>query len=282
MPELPEVETIVRQLNKAVKGQKIENIEVKVEKLFKGNPKDIIGEKIIEIDRRSKILIFKLTHNFLLIHLKMTGQLIYIPKGSKHIIVGGHPEKAYEQPLPHKHTHIIFHLSGGTLYFNDMRKFGWAKVLKKEDDLKKEVKDLGPEYNWPEFTQEYLTKALSRRQIPIKTALLNQSIISGLGNIYSDEVLFCASIRPTHKANSLNSKQIKSIYNCIPLIFEEAIRYGGTSKKDYLHITGEKGTYYEYTKIYDKAGRPCKKCKTIVQKVKINGRTSSFCPNCQT
>lgn len=301
MPELPEVETIRRGLEKELVGQRILAVEVRTPKLFRGDPQDLKGQQIEEISRRAKMLIWKLSNKFLAVHLKMTGQLIFVPKmelGASdsvpalaqppvaspkfQLLVGGHPDKNYSLELPHKHTHVIFSLEKGKLYYNDLRKFGWLKICNRADEVKTLVEKLGPEYDWPEFSLEYLDKKLMNRpKITIKQALLDQSIIAGLGNIYTDEVLFCARIRPERAASTLNQTELIQIHACIPEVLKIALKHGGTSMKDFRHVDGGWGSYLKFAKVYGRKKQPCLVCGHEIETKKIGSRTSCFCPNCQ-
>ncbi len=282
MPELPEVETIRRGLKESLVGHKILSVEVRAPKLFIGDSERLVGQTVLEIERRAKIMVWKLSKQFLLIHLKMTGQLIFIPKEGKHYIVGGHPDKNYSLDLPHKHSHVIIEFDHGTLYYNDLRKFGWIKVIDSEEEIKPHVEKFGPEYDWPEFTLEYFKKALNRRpKTTIKQALLDQTIIAGLGNIYSDEVLFLAKVLPDRKIASLSDKEITEIYKNIPKVLNLSLKHGGTSAKDYRKSDGSMGTYLVVANVYGRAKQPCKVCGTPIESKKIAARTSAYCPKCQ-
>lgn len=282
MPEMPEVETIRLGLKKKLIGQTIRSVNVRVSKLFFGQPETIVDQKVLEIERRAKVLIWKLSKHYLLMHLKMTGQLIYVPKKGDGLVVGGHPEKGYTLDLPHKYTHVIFELDQGTLYFNDLRKFGWIKVIDTIEAIKPHVATLGPEFDWPEFTLEYFIKKLAKRgRITIKQALLDQTILAGLGNIYADETLFCAKILPTRKVAELKPNEIETIYMCIPKILKDSLKHGGTSSQHYRQADGSMGTYLKVAKVYKREGLPCKICQTPIVRIKISGRSSHFCPNCQ-
>lgn len=281
MPELPEVETIRKGLEKVLIGQKVSSVDVRVKKLFHGNPTELKTQTITEINRRAKILIIQLSKSVLLIHLKMTGQLIYLPKKGEPV-VGGHPDKVYSMNLPHKHTHIIFVLSKGTLFYNDLRKFGWIKMFPDLESAKDHFAKLGTEYTWPEYTLMYLKEKLSRRQnITIKQALLEQSLVAGMGNIYADETLFITKIRPTRKVSSLTQAEIKRIYVTIPKVFNLSLRHGGTSAKDYVQPDGKMGTYLKVANVYKREGEPCKICGEPIERTKISGRSSHYCSNCQ-
>jgi len=282
MPELPEVETIKRGLSKELIGQKLSSVDVRVPKLFNGFPEMIIGQRVLDIDRRAKILIWKLEKNYVVMHLKMTGQLIYIPNKNQNWVVGGHPDKAYVADLPHKYTHLIFQFDDGTLYFNDLRKFGWVKVLNSTEELEPLVAGLGPEYDWPEYTLEYLQSKLARRGgITIKQALLDQTLVAGVGNIYADEALFLSKIHPRRKVSDLSGKDVAALYKNIPKVFETSLSHGGTSSQHYRKHDGSKGNYLEFANVYKREGLPCKVCGTPIERIKIAGRSSHFCPKCQ-
>ncbi len=281
MPELPEVETIRRGLNKSLVGQKIIRVNVRIPKLFSGFPEMLAGQRVLEIERRAKMLIWKLDKSYLMIHLKMTGQLIYVPKKGE-MVIGGHPDKLYSLDLPHKHTHVIFDFENGTLYFNDLRKFGWIKVMADPEQIKTAVKEVGPEYDWPEFTLQYFKKKLEKRKtITIKQVLLDQSIVAGIGNIYADETLFCAKVLPRRKITSLSAAEIERIFSCIPKVLNLSLKHGGTSSRNYLQSDGSMGTYLKVANVYKREGEPCKVCGTPIERVKIAGRSSHFCPHCQ-
>ena len=281
MPELPEVETIRKGLEKVLIGQKVSSVDVRAKKLFHGNPDKLKNQTITEINRRAKILIIKLSKSVLLIHLKMTGQLIYLPKKGEPV-VGGHPDKVYSMNLPHKHSHIIFELSKGTLFYNDLRKFGWIKMFPNLESAKDHFAKLGTEYTWPEYTLKYLQEKLEKRQnITIKQALLEQSLVAGMGNIYADETLFTTKIRPTRKVSSLKPAEIKRIYEAIPKVFNLSLKHGGTSAKDYIQPDGKMGTYLKVAKVYKREGEPCKVCGEPIERTKISGRSSHYCPRCQ-
>lgn len=283
MPELPEVETIRLGLQKELIGHKIQAADVRVAKLFDGDSQKIVGQKVLEIERRAKILIWRLENCYLLIHLKMTGQLIFVPKKSEEWFIGGHPDKVYTADLPHKHTHVIIEFDNGTLYFNDLRKFGWIRLLDTVDQVKPHIANLGPEYDWPEFTSAYFQQKLaSRAKSTIKQALLDQTILAGLGNIYADETLFCAKVHPRRTISSLSAKEMELIYKCIPKILKSSLEHGGTSSQSYRKHDGTKGTFLEIANVYKREGQPCKVCKTPIERIKITGRSSHFCPKCQS
>lgn len=288
MPELPEVETIRQGLSNRLANRTITNVEVRTAKIFSGDPQKILNTAITDISRQGKLLIFQLTGNlYLTVHLKMTGQLIWKPadEDESDTVAGGHPEKVYLEPLPHKHTHVIFTFDDGShLYFNDLRKFGLIEVLT-ESELNNLnfLQKLGPEPLEPGFTAEYLREQLkSHPGQPIKSFLLDQSNIAGLGNIYADESLFCAAIRPDRLAKSLTEGEIRNLHDCVQEVIELAIQRGGSTARDYVNAVGERGTFLDIANVYRRTGLDCNRCLEgkITRKV-VGGRSSHFCPVCQ-
>ena len=306
MPELPEVETVVRGLNKHIVGQTINNVVIKDKRSFKGSPstssgsKKLRGLKIKEITRRGKGIIIELAKpgvvkgedglisTSLLIHLKMTGQLIYIPTRRRSASYGGlrrlnlgHPTQDFINEMPSRHTRVVFKLSRGTLYFNDQRLFGWVKVLPTKDVAKDSfISKLGPDAL--EIPSARLWAVTKRRpKSSIKAILLDQSIITGLGNIYTDEVLFEAGIRPTRKGKTITQKDAENLIKAIKKVLAKGIKYSGTSIVNYKTPEGSMGKMQNYLKVYSRAGLPCRKCKTPITKIKLAGRSAHFCKKCQ-
>lgn len=279
MPELPEVETIKRGLEKHIIGQKILSVEVRVPKLFIGNESEIINKNIDTVSRRGKMLQVTLADTVLAIHLKMSGQLIYAPRKGEQVI-GGHPEESYFKSLPNKHTHVILTLSDGKLYYNDMRKFGWLKVIR-SSELASHTAHFGPEYTDTSFTPNYIASVFRNKKIPIKQLLLDQGFVAGIGNIYADEILFESRIHPLTPASHLSKEQIGQIYEFIPIIFSRAIDAGGTSARDYRDAEGRLGTYLEIANVYKRENKACKSCGNKIKRIKIAGRSSHFCETCQ-
>lgn len=314
MPELPEVENLRIGLEKAILGQKVFNVEVRKPKLVSGNgtlrtaskkkvkefESGLKGEKFIAVERRAKNLIFKLTHEKIIIaHLKMTGQFVFKPKSGKQIagglaspklVVGGHPIEISESTLPNKHSHIIFTLENGMLYYNDTRMFGYVLFYPSTLAFEKEnhFKMYGKEPLDKTFTTKYFTEALKNkkghakgRAGKIKTILLNQDIVTGVGNIYADESLFESGILPTRSASSLSKTEIEKLRNAIIRIMKRAIKVGGSSVATYRLVDNSQGNYAREHKVYGKAGKLCTKCKNKLEKTLINTRTTVFCPRCQ-
>ena len=287
MPELPEVETIRRQLVPELKSRSIKKVDVRLPKMVRGRlaayKKNISGSKIINVGRRGKLLVISMANNYsFLIHLKMTGQIIH-RRGQK-TKAGGHPIKDGAVNLPNKYTHIIWYLSGGgVLYFNDIRQFGFTKLIKTEElenfynDLK-----LGPEPLKKQFTMDFFKSLLRRRGgMKVKQLLLDQTAIAGIGNIYAAEACFDARIMPTRRAGSLSSPEALKLYRAIKKILIKAIVAQGTSSQNYVDAHGNPGGYFPKLKVYSRGGQACFRCHTKIKSIKLGGRTTTFCPQCQ-
>jgi formamidopyrimidine-DNA glycosylase len=270
MPELPEVETIKRQLSTRIKNRTIEGVKVNLSKIIKypirGFKRTVINSRIEQVKRRAKLLIIKLSNNYnLLIHLKMTGQLIF-------------------NGQPNKYTHLIFYFKDKTwLSYNDLRQFGFVKLIKGKDlsaYLSKE--SYGPEPLSKEFTLEVFKSLLKKRKkLRIKPFLMNQQIIAGIGNLYADEILFYAGVRPARRAQSLKLEEIKKVFKQIKRVLKLGIKKKGSSAEDYLDADGREGNFVPLIQVYQRTGQPCKKCGAKIEKIKIGQRSAHFCPKCQ-
>ncbi len=244
MPELPEVETIKRQLSQKIVGKKLK------------------GKLITSVSRRGKMLLINFSdQESLVFHLKMTGQLIFNGKKTKH-------------------TRKIFQFEDKSfLIFNDLRKFGWFRLVKNADQLK-EIQQLGKDalaISLSDFQKLFL----KRKQAKIKPLLLDQKFIAGIGNIYADEILFDARIHPLRQVKNLKKQEITKLFYSIKKILKKAIEKKGSSAKDYLDGLGNEGAYLAFHQVYQKTGQPCLFCKTPIQRIKISQRSSHFCPSCQ-
>jgi formamidopyrimidine-DNA glycosylase len=271
MPELPEVETVVNSLRPNVVGLNIIDVEVKEEKLvafpdindFKNA---LVDNQIEGVDRRGKYILIQLVDGkHLVIHLRMTGQLIYC-----------------EDDLDFaKHTHIIFQFQNGhQLRFINKRKFGRMYLV---SDLVNagSLTRLGPEPLDDDFTFDRFKDLFKNRSGMIKPLLLNQKFLAGLGNIYVDESLYLSKVHPERKANTLNEKELKELYAAIRKVLSDGIKYRGTTKWDYVDSSGQAGEYQNQLKAYDREGEVCYNCGTELQRIKVGGRSSYFCPECQ-
>ena len=299
MPELPEVENLRLGLQKAINGQKILNIKIGKPKLVSGKGtkrvaskskkdifiKELTGERFLSIDRRAKNLIFTLSNKkIVLVHLKMSGQFVYKPnKSANKTISGGHPIEISETELPNKHSHVIFELESGILYYNDTRMFGYLLYYKdlKSLDREKHFKLLGLEPFDKKFTVKYFEQELKNYKGKIKAVLMDQKIVTGLGNIYADESLFESGIRPERSANSLSLKEVSKLHKAILRILTRAVKVGGSSVATYRLIDDTRGNYAREHKVYGKDGEMCMKCKKPLKKIIVAGRTTIFCPQCQ-
>jgi len=299
MPELPEVETIKRGLEKRIVKKTISNLEVLSPRSLQGKKEDIVLNQILEINRRAKVVAFKLSNNKnLLFHLKMTGQLIYRSVvGSRESVgsttnyklqttdqfAGGHPDHNWHAKLPNSTTALVFDFSDGThLYFNDLRKFGWCKVLS-DEQLKEIWNEYGPEPFDKAFDAEYLMQKASK--IPNRNAkqfITDQGIIAGIGNIYADEILFQSRISPLRKVKDIQFSEWKKIISDTKKVLEMGIKYGGTTDSDYLNAEGEKGGMQDHLNVYHKTGEKCPAgCGGTIKRTIVGGRGTHYCPNCQ-
>ena len=277
MPELPEVETIKGQLQKLTVAKKIKDVKVNLPKMVKlplnKFRKAVINATIKKVSRRAKIIIFELSNGWsLLIHLKMSGRLIFRKKGEK------------LQIEDTKWNHLIWHFSDASrLFHNDLRQFGYVKLIKTgelADFFKKEK--LGPEPLEKDFTFNKFSVILKKKpKTKIKQFLTDQQNLAGIGNIYSDEILFFAGIHPLKKAADLKPSEIKKIFDGIKKILSEALKCKGTSQNDYLDALGKEGKYVPHLKVYGREGEKCKKCRAIIRRIKIGGRSAHFCSYCQ-
>ena len=307
MPELPEVQTIVSELDRKLKNRTIKSVEVNAPKMVAVGPnvvsnrrqveshkvtefiKLLQGQKVIAVKRRAKLLIFDLSGPLsILAHLKMTGQFIFEDKKQRKKTKGYYrlinTATAPKELLPSKHTHIIFRFKDdSTLYFNDLRKFGYLKLVR-DDEMEqvRELQEYGPEPLGKDFTLSlFFTAVKNRERTTIKQALMDPKVVAGIGNIYSDEILFRAKIRPTRKVSSLSEKEIKEIYRQIPIVLKQAIKAKGSSVGDFVRTDGSWGSMGKFHFVYGRGGEKCKVCGTIIKTAKLGGRTASYCPKCQ-
>ncbi len=281
MPELPEVETIRRQLEEVLVGKKIERVEVLRQKSFGGDENMLIGWEIERVDRKSKIIeiYFKNQVELLIVHLKMTGQLVFV--GDKKRIVGGHPTADWVNNLPSKHTRVkVSYSDGSKLFFNDMRVFGWMRLVKKQE-YENGTRKTSPDVTEKEFSLEYLSDVLKKSGRAIKLVLMDQDKIGGIGNIYANDALYLAKVMPNRKANSLNSKEVENLLAATREVINKGIKYGGASAANYVDTRGLGGTYQDHFLVYKKDGQVCNKCKGKILKMKIGGRGTFYCPKCQ-
>lgn len=288
MPELPEVETIRMGLQKYLVGKVISDAEVRLERQLEGNPNDILGTQILSVGRFGKALVIDFANGFsLAIHIKMTGQLIYRGPETKDIILS--PKVGGE--LPHKFTHIIFTLESlilnheskqSHLYYNDIRQFGWMKIVRTEDiNLLPFFKGIGPE-PLKDLTLSMFDKILSKTKAPIKVVLLDQKRIAGIGNIYANDALFLSKINPKRPASSLTKEETKQLFDAIETVLKKGLEVGGASEWQYVNAEGTAGNYQDFFQVYGKDGKPCSVCGTIIQRINLGGRGTFLCSSCQS
>jgi formamidopyrimidine-DNA glycosylase len=240
--------------------------------------------KVKSVSRRAKIIVIELTGDkFLLVHLKMTGQLIYVDRAGR-ASGGGHPINSKDIDLhkPNKFTRIILDFKDSShLLFHDVRKFGWMKIVDKKQ-LAKINEQFGVEPLSGEFTLKKFKEILERRpNLKIKQLLMTQELIAGIGNIYADESLFAAGISPLRQAKTLKPAEIKKLHQAIVKKLKAAVKLGGTSVNTFVHPSGERGRFVEKLKVYGRGGQKCLRCKSILKKIKLAGRGTVYCPNCQ-
>ena len=271
MPEIAEVETVRNTLKKQILNKKIKKVNIRYAKMIESDLKDFVsileGNEFLDIKRRGKWLIFELHDHYLLTHLRMEGKF-YL--------------KNEELPLE-KHEHIIFTFDDNTdLRYHDTRKFGRMNLIKKEDlENTEAIKKQGEEPFSKNLTAIYLKEKFSKKKLPIKTVLLDQTIISGLGNIYANEVLFAAKINPLKKACDLSKQECQNIVLATNEIIESAIKMGGTTIKSYTSSLGVTGRFQQKLMVHKRENEPCKVCNEKIVNIKIGGRSTYYCPFCQ-
>lgn len=273
MPELPEVETVRRTLEAKITGRKITGVTVNQAASIKSpTAADLIarvrGMRFSTVRRRGKYLLIDLSSgDTMVVHLRMTGRLVYTPA---------------EEPLP-KHTHVIFHLDDGReLRFTDQRRFGCIWVMREDETGSLSgLCSLGPEPLGDDFTRKKLAQSLLGKKTKIKAFLLDQRNIAGIGNIYADEILFAGGIHPERPAGSLSASEINRLFTSIKDILHFAVEQRGTSFSDYVDGVGEKGSHQNYLKVYGRGGEPCFRCGTAISVTRVGGRSSHFCSHCQ-
>lgn len=287
MPELPEVETVKLGLEKLIVGKTIKSVTHDTEKSFPNATADVeaflVGARIMSVKRRAKVLIIELDSKYsLIIHLKMTGQLVYVAKEIR--FGAGHPNDSLIGQLPDKSTRVTLIFSDGAhLFFNDQRRFGWVRLLPAAEipniDFFQKV---GPEPLAADFTAtQFQERLLRRKNSNIKAVLLDQTVIAGVGNIYADESLWGAKIHPETKVADLSKKQMNTLFVQLRDILQLAIDKGGSSNHTYVNAEGKKGSYMNFARVFRRDGQTCPRCSTTIIKTKVAGRGTHTCPKCQ-
>lgn len=272
MPELPEVETVKETLKRRLVGRRIMGVQVYHDNIIEYPTvmefkRDVVNQRINDMARYGKWLIFVLDDYYLLSHLRMEGKYFF---------------KA-EDEVRNKHEHVVFSLDDGTeLRYMDVRKFGKMHLI-----VKDEIKEKGPLIEmglepWDKnLTVQYLREKYAKKRLPIKTVLLDQSIIVGIGNIYADEILFLSSINPLVLAKDLNDKNLSDIIENTKEVLEKAIKKGGTTIRSYTSVDGVHGLFQQELYVHSQLDKPCKSCGTSIVKIKVGGRGTYYCPKCQ-
>lgn len=286
MPELPEVETVRIGLARLLPGRVIKQVEFDNPKSFPNSPEDVasfvVGAEVLLVARRAKVLLIELSSKYsLVIHLKMTGQLVF---RGEHNFGAGHPNNSLIGKLPDKTTHVTITFEDATkLFFNDQRKFGWVRVFPTAEvpniDFFQKV---GPEPLDSLFTADIFHERLQRRKNSnIKAVLLDQTVLAGIGNIYADEGLWAAKIHPATLVKDLSKAQTKLLHRELIDVLKLSIEKGGSTDKNYVNAEGKKGSYISFAKVFRKEGTPCVRCGTTIEKIRVAGRGTHICPYCQ-
>lgn len=286
MPELPEVETVKRGLATLIVHKKVVHVTHDTDKSFPNDPTHVehflVGAEIVAVRRRAKMLLIDLSSDFsLIIHLKMTGQLVFV--GGERF-GAGHPNDSLISTLPDKSTRVIIEFDDGShLYFNDQRKFGWLKLAPTaEIESVPLIQKLGPEPLEDNFTADILFERLQRRKkTTIKAAILDQTVLAGVGNIYADEALWGAQIHPSTLVKNVNKKQITKLYEEIRYVMNLSIEKGGSTDRNYVNAEGKKGSYIDFARVFRRNGKTCLVCGHEIIKIKVAGRGTHVCPHCQ-
>lgn len=287
MPELPEVETVRRGLSALVINKKIKSVQHDWPKSFPNAPADVNeflnGATITDVRRRAKVLIIDLSTKYsLIVHLKMTGQLVF--RGEQ-VFGAGHPSDSLVGDLPDKSTRVIIEFSDNSyLYFNDQRKFGWMRLFPTVEvpniDFFLKV---GPEPLGDEFTpQIFIERIRKRANTTIKAALLDQTVVAGIGNIYADEALWGARIHPAQRVREVSDSRLKTLYKELRFVLELSIEKGGSTDKNYVNAEGKKGSYIDFARVFRREGKDCPRHSgTPIIKTRVAGRGTHTCPQCQ-
>jgi formamidopyrimidine-DNA glycosylase len=287
MPELPEVETVRLGLQRLLPGRTVSAVEHDWAKSFPNAPADVqtflIGANVVTVGRRAKVLLIELSSKYsLVIHLKMTGQLVF--RGPNQRFGAGHPNDSLIGELPDRSTRVTLTFEDGSkLFFNDQRKFGWVRLMPTAEVVNLDFfKKVGPEPLSDDFNAKVLA-ARARRRIHsnIKSVLLDQTVLAGIGNIYADEALWGAKIHPATPVRDLTDTRFRKLYKELVYVLELAIEKGGSTDRNYVNAEGRKGSYVDFARVFRRDGQPCPRCGNIIIKSRVAGRGTHICPFCQ-
>jgi len=287
MPELPEVETVRIGLQSLLPGRAVAKVDFNWPKSFPNSEADVnrflIGAKVVQVKRRAKVLLIELdTAYSLVIHLKMTGQLVY--RSSSQCFGAGHPNNSLIGGLPDKSTRVTLTFKDDSqLFFNDQRKFGWMRLLPTIEVVNLDFfKKVGPEPLESSFTWQIMRdRMLRRKNSNIKSVLLDQTVLAGVGNIYADEALWGAKIYPATLVRDLSATQFHKLYDELIFVLKLSIEKGGSTNRNYVGATGKKGSYMSFARVFRREGQACPRCDAIIEKTRVAGRGTHFCPFCQ-
>ncbi len=286
MPELPEVETVRIGLSALLPGRRIVDVAYDWSKGFPNSASDVdaylVGAKVTEVRRRAKVLIIELDSKYsLVIHLKMTGQLVF--RGEQHF-GAGHPNHSLIGELPDKSTRATFSFDDGSkLFFNDQRKFGWIRLLPTaEVPMIDFFQKVGPEPLADDFTaKDFIIRLRRRNTSGIKAVLLDQTVVAGIGNIYADESLWSAKIHPLAKVADLSDAKLTALYEGLTKVLRLSIEKGGSTDRNYVDAKGRRGSYLTFAHVFRREGQSCSRCQATIVKLRVAGRGTHICPHCQ-
>lgn len=288
MPELPEVETVRVGLSQFLPGKVIASEAHDWPKGFPNAAADVqqflIGATILGVKRRAKVLIIELSSKYsLVIHLKMTGQLVYVGEGNR--FGAGHPNDSLIGALPDKSTRVTLTFTDGSqLFFNDQRKFGWMRLLPTAEVSNIDFfRRVGPEPLADDFTAKMFRERIRRRPNSIiKAVLLDQTVIAGVGNIYADESLWAAKIHPAERVRNISDAKLNTLFTDLRSVLQLSIEKGGSSDRNYINAEGKRGSYLSFASVFRREGKPCRRHPgTLIEKSRVAGRGTHICPKCQ-
>jgi formamidopyrimidine-DNA glycosylase len=288
VPELPEVETVRQGLSELIIGKVLASATHDNPKSFPNAGADVkqflVGASVTAIRRRAKVLMIDLSTDYsLVVHLKMTGQLVFVSKETR--FGAGHPNDSLVNALPDTSTRVTLEFKDGSqLFFNDQRKFGWVRLMPTlEIPNLSFMQKVGPEPLEADFTAKQFAERFKRRaRTNIKAAILDQSVIAGVGNIYADESLWGAKIHPKRLVGTITPAEFKKLYTELREVMNLSIEKGGSSNRNYVNAEGKKGSYMDFARVFRREGLPCPRCGTTIEKLRVAGRGTHICPYCQT
>jgi formamidopyrimidine-DNA glycosylase len=287
VPELPEVETVRRGLSELIIGKQVVGASNDTPKSFPNSESDVtqflVGAAVTAIRRRAKVLMIDLSTNYsLVIHLKMTGQLVFVSTDTR--FGAGHPNDSLVNTLPDKSTRVTLEFQDGSqLFFNDQRKFGWVKLMPTAEISELPfMQKVGPEPLELDFTAKQFADRFRRRgRTNIKAAILDQSVVAGVGNIYADESLWGAKIHPKRLVETISPAEFKELYTDLRAVMNLSIEKGGSSNRNYVNAEGKRGSYMDFARVFRREGLLCPRCGNTIEKLRVAGRGTHICPYCQ-